>query len=192
MPRPPGWSNPPERSEGMIAIISFLAAVSAVSAMQKALDSDAEWTMERRLKGSTRTLVSSGTVECRRNRGIVWRVREPFESSVEMTTNAMIFTDEDGRRVKPLAELPHYEDFRLATEAFAAGNTNAFDGALAVEEENFADGGWKVRFTPTIAAMRQLVKSVEVTGAALPTNAVLDCGDGGVSVIRFKEKSGVR
>ena len=176
----------------MIALACILAAVSAVSAMQRALDSDAEWTMERRLKGSARTLVSSGTVECRRNRGIVWRVREPFESSVEMTTNAMIFADEDGRRVKPLAELPHYEDFRLATEAFAAGNANAFDDALAMEEESFADGGWRVRFTPRISAMRQLVKSVEVTGAALPTNVVLDCGDGGVSVIRFREKRGVR
>jgi len=169
-----------------------LLAASALSALQTALDSSATWTMERRLPGTTRALVSSGTVDCKAGRGIVWSVKEPFESSVEMTTNAMVFVDEDGRRVKSLDELPHYADIRRATDAFVAGDRAAFDGVFDVAEETLPDGGWRLVLTPGIAGMKRLFTSIELTGAHLPTNAVMRTADGGVSTIRFQERSVVR
>ena len=169
-----------------------LSATAAVSAMQRALDTAATWTMERQLPGASRTLVSSGTVTCHVGQGILWQVAEPFASSVEMTTNAMIFVDEDGRRVKNLDELPHYADIRAATDAFAAGKKDAFDGVFSIEETVCDDGGWKVVLTPEISAIRQLVEKVEILGASLPTNAVLTTGKGGRSTIRFKELERVR
>lgn len=176
----------------MTVVAVMLASTTALSAMQKAMDSDAEWTMARQLPGSSRTLESHGTVSCRTGKGIVWTVKEPFESSVEMTTNAMIFTDEDGRREKSLGELPHYADIRKATDAFVAGNTNAFDGVFSVTERRTADGGWTVTLVPEVSAMKRLFTSIELSGAALPTNAVMKTGDGGQSVIRFKERPRVR
>ena len=164
----------------------------ALSALRQAMDSRADWTMTRRLPGSSRTLESSGTVDCRIGRGIVWAVKEPFESSVEMTTNAMIFTDEDGRRVKSLGELPHYAEIRQATDAFVAGDTNAFDGVFSVTERRTADGGWTVTLVPEVSAMKRLFTSVELSGAALPTNAVMRTEGGGMSEIRFKELPRVR
>lgn len=176
----------------MTVFSAVLLAVSAVTALQRALDSTAEWTMERKLPGSGRTLVSSGDVRCRAGEGIVWTVREPFESSVTMSTNAMIFVDEDGRRVKSLDELPHYADIRRATDAFVAGKTDAFDGVFEIEESHLPDGGWRLVLTPEISAMRRLLSSVEVSGAALPTNAVLRTADGGCSTIRFRGTPRVR
>ena len=175
----------------MFATVLMVFA-TALSALQKAMDSDAEWTMARQLPGSSRALESSGTVSCRTGKGIIWAVREPFESSVEMTANAMIFTDEDGRREKTLGKLPHYADIRKATDAFVAGNTNAFDGVFAVTEKPFADGGWTVTLVPEVSAMKRLFTSIEVSGAALPTNVVMKTGDGGRSVILFKERPRVR
>ena len=176
----------------MIIATVLMVFTTALSAMQKAMDSDAEWTMSRQLPGASRTLESRGTVSCRTGKGIVWTVKEPFESSVEMMTDAMVFTDEDGRREKSLGELPHYADIRRATDAFVAGNTNAFDGVFAVTEKSFADGGWTVTLVPEVSAMKRLFTSVELSGAALPTNAVMKTGDGGQSVIRFKEHPRVR
>lgn len=170
----------------------LLASTVALSALQKAMDSSADWTMTRQLPGSSRTLESRGTVDCRIGKGIVWAVKEPFESSVEMTPNAMIFTDEDGRREKSLGDLRHYDKIRQATDAFVAGNTNAFDGAFSVTERRAADGGWTVVLVPEVSAMKRLFTSIEVSGAALPTNAVMKTGDGGQSVIRFEERSRVR
>ena len=175
----------------MLATV-LMFSVTALSAMQKAMDSDAEWTMARQLPGSSRALESRGNVSCRIGKGVVWTVKEPFESSVEMTPHAMIFTDEDGRREKSLGELPHYADIRKATDAFVAGNTNAFDGVFAVTEKSLADGGWTVTLVPEVPAMKRLFTSVELSGAALLTNAVMKTGDGGCCMIRFRELPNAR
>jgi len=171
----------------ILAFIAILAAAfTPEAALRKALDSSAEWTMERRLAGSDRVLNSSGRVDCRAGEGIVWKVTAPFESSVSMTTNAMIFVDEDGERVKPLSELPHYGDIRSATDAFAAGDKKAFAGVFSIKETVTADG-WTMTLEPEIRAMRYLFTSIELSGAALPTNAVMRSADGGISVISFRE-----
>lgn len=171
----------------MRLVSSLVLAVSAVAALQKALDSNASWTMERRLSGSDRVLTSSGEVSCKAGVGIEWKVLRPFASSVSMTTNAMVFVDEDGRREKSLDELPHYEDIRKATDAFVAGNDKAFDGVFTVEEQRLPPDGWRLVLKPEISAMRRLVEAIELSGAALPTNAVLLSADGTRSVIRFRE-----
>lgn len=160
-----------------------------ITALRRALDGRAAWTMERTLGKGGRTLVSSGTVECVAKSGIVWRVTAPFESSVAMTTNAMVFADEEGMRVKPLSELPHYAEIRAKTDAFAAGETRAFEGIFDLSASDLPQDGWKLVMKPEISAMERLFTEIELTGAALPTNAVLKTADGGRCVIRFRENA---
>lgn len=165
-----------------------LVIAAAVTALRLALGSDAEWIMERQLEGSDRMLISSGTVHCAIGTGIVWKTTFPFESSVTMSTNAMIFVDEDGTRVKPLADLPYYSDIREKTDAFAAGDERAFDGLFKLDREELPDGGWKLVFRPEFSKLERLMKSVEVSGLRLPTNVVMRTGDGSISRISFREK----
>ncbi len=175
----------------MNAVVAALVASTAVAAMQKALDSSAEWTMERRIGGSGKVLVSSGTVRCEKDKGIVWHVKEPFESSVEMTPDSMVLSDDDGVVVKPLAQLPRYAEVRRAVDAFAGGDTNAFSGVFSTNLSEFPDGGWRMTVKPESRAMRRLVTEVEISGAALPTNVVLT-SPSGVSVVRFRESSSAK
>ena len=170
----------------------FLVASAAVSALQQALDAAADWTMERRFPGSSRVLASAGEVRCEKGKGIVWKVLMPFVSSVSMTPTAMIFEDEDGRREKSLDDLPHYEAVREATDAFAAGKTEAFDGLFEVAETPVGTNGWRLVLRPEVSAMKRLFVEIELTGNVLPTNAVLRTADGGVTSIRFKELPHVR
>jgi len=160
---------------------------TCATALRRALDGRAAWTMERRVGKGGRALVSSGTVTCVAGSGIVWRVTAPFESSVAMTTNAMVFTDEEGVRTKPLAELPYYADIRTRTDAFAAGDAKAFDGLFALSAEERPGGGWRLDLRPEVSAMEKLLTKIELTGTALPTNAVLTTADGGSCIIRFRE-----
>jgi len=160
---------------------------SCVEALKKSLNGCAAWTMERRIGKNGRVLRSSGNVECVAGSGIVWRVTAPFESSVAMTTNSMVFADEDGTRVKPLSELPHYAEIRTKTDAFAAGDVKAFDGLFELESTELPGGGWKLVMKPEVSAMERLFTEIELTGAELPTNAVLKTADGGSCAIRFRE-----
>jgi hypothetical protein len=158
-----------------------------VSAIRRALGSGASWRMERRLEGSERTLVSTGVVSCVLSQGIEWKVLHPFPSSVCMTTNSMVFADEEGRRVKPLSDLPYYEEIRERTDAFARGDVKAFDGLFETESEELADGGWRIVFTPQMRAMRRLFTEMEISGRDTMDKAVLKTENGGVSDIRFRE-----
>ena len=163
------------------------------AALRRALNGQADWTMERTLGAGGRTLHSSGTVTCVMQSGIVWRVTAPFASSVAMTTEAMIFEDdEEETRVKPLAELPYYAEIRKKTDAFAAGDAKAFDGLFALTSETLPEGGWRLVMKPEVKAMERLFTEIVLTGNSLPTNAVLKTADGGASVIRFQERSDVR
>ena len=163
-----------------------------VTALRRALGSSAVWRMERTLEGSERTLVSTGVVSCAVSRGIDWKVLHPFPSSVSMTTDAMVFTDEEGRRVKPLSELPYYEDFRKRTDAFSLGDTKAFDGLFEIEVETLPQGRWKMVFTPQMRAMRRLFTAMELSGAETLERAALKTEKGGVSNISFKERPSER
>ena len=168
---------------------AVLAIDLAVPALQVALDSSADWRMVRMLEGSNRPLVSSGTVDCVAGEGIKWTVLSPFESSVSMTTDSMVFADEDGERVKPLKDMPHYAEIRRRTDAFASGDRKAFDGLFTLDATTPGDGrGWTVRMTPDAKAMRRLFESIELSGAETLTNAVMRTGDGGVSRIEFSRR----
>lgn len=159
--------------------------------MRRALSSSADWMMERRLPKSEKALVSSGTVECRLGEsGIEWRTLKPFRSLVAMRGGSMVFEDEDGRRERPASDMPRYGDIRKATDAFAAGKTDAFYEVFDAEAEFVAGGGWKVVIRPRPAALRELVESVEISGAELPTSATLRSANGTVSRISFSKRRG--
>lgn len=180
-----------------LACAAALAASAAdeipqtcVDALRKALGSSASWTMMRRLKGSSRDLVSTGVVDCVAGEGISWRVLYPFPSSVEMTADSMVFVDEDSRREKPLREMPHYAEIRSRTDAFARGDLSAFDGLFGLSASSGPDGGWTLVMKPEVRAMRRMIESVVLSGGRELTNAVLRTGDGGVSTVSFREIPG--
>jgi hypothetical protein len=159
----------------------------SLEALRRALASQATWTMSRRLAESRRPLVSTGIVSCVVGEGIEWRVLYPFASSVSLTTNAMVFADEDGKRVKPLADLPHYKEIQRRTDAFARGDRSAFDGFFDLAAQESPDGTWQLTLTPCVRAFRRLLRSVRLSGDTLPREAQLTNGDGSVSTIRFGE-----
>jgi len=104
-----------------------------------------------------------------------------------MTTNAMVFADEEGTRTKTLSELPHYADIREKTDAFAAGDAKAFDGLFTLSAQVLPAGGWRLEMRPENSALERLFTKIDLTGATHPTNAVLSTADGGSCVIRFRE-----
>jgi len=157
--------------------------------MRKALASSACWKMERRLPGTDRVFVSSGTVDCSvGGDGIEWRTLEPFRSLVAMKKDSMVFEDEDGRREKASGDMPRYSDIRKATDAFASGSLDAFGDVFDMEVCPTDRGGWRAVFRPRIPAMRSLVESAEIEGGELPETVTIRSGSGAVSKIRFVGK----
>lgn len=162
-------------------------APACSKALRRALGSKAAWTMERRFPGSVRTLVSTGAVECTVGEKIVWQTLHPFPFKVSMTTNSMIFADEDVVRVKPLSDMPHYNEIRRRADAFARGDIRAFDGLFKLKTRSSPGGVWHLELTPEISVMRRLFSTLTLTGRDTLTSVVLTSEDGGCSTISFKE-----
>lgn len=161
-----------------------------LEALERALDSEASWTMERSLPGTSRTICSSGIVECKAGRGIAWKTLEPFAVRVEMRAEGMIFEDEDGRRFRPAESVPHYGEIRAAADAVAAGEgVAALEHAFRLEELPCGEGGWRVELVPHNREFREFLPGIELSGAFMPTGAVLRTRGGGVTSIRFEEKA---
>ncbi len=173
------------------AIFASLSAAELPSACQnalwRALDADAAWKMERTFQGSVRPLVSTGIVSCARFRGIVWDMRFPLVSTITMTTNAMVFADEEGMRIKDLADLPYYEEIRTRTDAFSRGNSAAFDGLFAWQVETPSTNSWKLTLTPSLAPLERLFTRIEVAGTDEITNVVWYTAQQGKINLTFKE-----
>ncbi len=141
------------------------------TALRRALDADAAWRMTRTLPGALRPLVSTGLVSCARFRGIVWDMRAPLPLAITLTTNAMVFADEEGMRVKDLDSLPYYAEIRARTDAFADGDATAFDGLFDWRAWMALDGkGWALALKPALAPLRRLFTRIDLSGAAEITN----------------------
>ena len=182
----------------LLLMLFFTTAAFAVvlpshceRAMRRAFNAKASWVMSRTVPGAVRPLVSTGVVSFAVKKGIRWEVRHPFVESVTMTTNEMIFADEDSRRVKPLSQLPHYTELQNACDSFFSGDSKAFDGIFDSSVSITSNGAWTVTMVPSVSAMRRLMTKVEVSGCDTLDHAVIYTGDGGKSSIRFKELPGV-
>lgn len=160
---------------------------SCQNALWRALDADAAWRMERTFPGAVRPLVSTGVVSCARFRGIVWDMRFPIDSTITMTTNAMVFADEEGMRIKDLSDLPYYEEIRKRTDAFSRGDSAAFDGLFAWQVETPTPTSWKLTLTPSLAPLERLFTRIEVEGTDEITNVIWHTAQQGQITLTFKE-----
>lgn len=180
----------------LLAILSSLSsfalpgeAYTAMNAIRNSLKSQANWRMSRQMKGALAPLVSSGTVVCRPQEGIDWRVEKPFESLIQMNASSMIISNEDEVVVKKLNELPHYRQIRERVDRFADGDYAAFEGIFKVRFSEIA-GGWKLELEPENFAMRRLFSRVSVIGGDSIESVKMVNADLSVSEIRFTRGSG--
>ena len=160
------------------------------AAARRALDADAEWKMTKKLAAAQLELESSGVVSCCAGRGIVWEAHEPLMSQIRMTTNAMEFVHEHYTEVKPLKQLPHYEQLRKSVDAFLGGDAKAFDRELRFDWIPAPDGGWRMSVTPLRSQIAKFLNRVELYGATTLERVELLYASGDEVRLKFKELPG--
>jgi hypothetical protein len=155
-------------------------------ALRRALDADAVWTMTRTIGSSPLKLKLEGRVSCANGKGIVWSGEKPFKMRISMTADGMRFSDPEGERTVPSAEMPHYKDVRSAIDGFLAGRDAPFGELFEISPEENASG-WKVKFTPKRRDMRHVINSVSVSGAETVERAEFCYASGERAVFEFRE-----
>ncbi|MBO5643281.1 MAG: hypothetical protein J6S51_04680 [Kiritimatiellae bacterium] len=179
----------------LVMISFFLSVIQSFAnsrehfelALRRALDSSATWTMEKTIEGTPIRISSSGIVKCFKGQGIFWQMQKPFVSGISMKGKEMRFFGEDGERVVPSSEMPHYEEITKAIDEFASGKDVRFEKLFKIEASNLSTNQWRVRLEPKRRDMRQLIKFLELTGSATLNEVVFYFSSGEKAHYTFKE-----
>ena len=160
-----------------------------VTALQRALDADAVWTMEKTLPTLKRPLTSSGEVSCKAGSGAVWRTVRPFLHEIHVTKDFIKLTSAGETETRVCGELPHYAAIQKATDAFLSGDTRAFDVLFDWTWFMPPSGGtWMMRLDVRDSRMRRVLTHVTLSGAETLESVTLATPRNGTLKIRFKEK----
>lgn len=177
----------------MSVLLSFFFLLTAQgsserfeSALRRALDADAGWTMTKTQEDSPIVVRASGSVSCVKGKGIFWKEVYPLRREMAMDAEGFFLCGENGARfeVKP----PRYQDIRRAVDVFLQGGQAPF-GELFEEVFSESGGVWRVVLTPKRADMRRIVESVTVSGKETIAEARFGYASGETAVFRFTEKS---
>lgn len=149
-----------------------------------------EFEQRKTVQGFKHALVSRGDYLVARDRGVVWRTREPFASTLVVTRERLVTHQADGRVVSRL-EARDEPALRMVNEmlfalmaADLASLVQRFrvDGSLQAE-------GWRLLLEPRDAALARWVTRIELEGDRHVRELRLREAQGDESVIRFSAQS---
>lgn len=166
--------------------------VRFVSALQRALDADATWTMTKDLPNLKAPIISSGRVSCWREKGMIWQTLEPFEEEIRITKAAITFIVDDEQEIQPSDEMPYYEDICEATDDFLQGDIDAFEDLFTWTWSETPDtGAWTMILEVERRQLRRLFTTITLTGHTTLETVTFVSGDEkmGVTNVRFVEST---
>lgn len=160
-----------------------------ITAVQRALDADATWTMTKTMPQLQTPLVSSGQVSCWREKGMIWKTLEPWEEEIRLFKTSMTFIIEDEVTTKSYDDMPYYEDICEATDDFLAGDMDAFSDLFDWTWQEDENGAWTMILAVEYRQMHRLFKTITLTGNDVleTVTFVSDDESKGKTHLRFSE-----
>lgn len=160
-----------------------------VAAVQRALDADAQWTMMKTMPELEQPLLSSGVVSCRKEKGMIWKTQKPWEEEIRLYKHEMTFIVDGEAETKTYDEMPYYAEICKATDAFLAGDTDAFDDLFDWTWQEGKNGEWVMTLEVNYRQMRRLLKTITLTGNEVLSTITFISDDTakGVTHLKFHE-----
>jgi outer membrane lipoprotein-sorting protein len=149
-----------------------------------------EFEQRKTVRGFKHPLVSRGDYLVARERGIVWRTREPFASTLVVTRERLLARQADGS-VTTRLEARDEPALRAINETLFALMTTDF----RVLMERFRIEGvmqgenWRLTLTPRDAALTNWITGIDIEGDRYLRQVTLREAQGDSSVLRFSAPS---
>jgi hypothetical protein len=149
-----------------------------------------EFEQRKTVKGFKHALVSRGDYLVSRERGVVWRTREPFASTLIVTRERLLTRQADGT-VANRVETRDEPALRMVNEllfALMAADLQALSQRFRLDGEVQASG-WQLVLVPRDAALARWVARIELEGERHVRSVKLHEAQGDASVIRFSQQT---
>lgn len=146
-----------------------------------------EFEQRKSVRGFRNPLVSRGDFMVARGKGVIWRTREPFASSLTLTRDRLVARSSDGT-VNRTIDAREEPAARVLTElmlALMAADLAGISGRFRVEGELLGDLGWRLELTPADDVIRRTVSRVRMEGERHLRMLQIQETQGDSSEIRF-------
>lgn len=196
------------RRQGLAAVLAAAAMPRAWAANAEATEaalaervkkrlSDApvqrgEFEQKKTVKGFKHPLVSRGDYLFARERGVVWRTREPFASTLVLTRERLQARGADGSTTTALdaRSEPGLRAVNQLLFALLAADLGALAQRFRIEGQAAVDGPWQLRLTPRDAQLAGWLQAVDLQGDRQVQTVQWQEASGDASLIRFSAQAG--
>lgn len=146
-----------------------------------------EFEQRKTIKGFRNPLLSRGDYLVARERGVVWRTREPFASTLVLTRDRLLSRTADGSVATRLdaRDEPGLKAINELLFALMATDLALLAQRFRIDGELVGAEGWTLRLVPRDAAVAQWVARIELEGDRHVRTVRVSEAQGDQSVIRF-------
>jgi hypothetical protein len=146
-----------------------------------------EFEQQKRLRGASQPLVSRGEFLALRERGVLWRTREPVGSSLVVTPQSLRVMAEDGRVLRQLdaQRVPGLREFTQLMLGLMAGELAALQSQFRIDGALHGAKGWSLVLEPTSSAVASQLARIRVAGEGFVDQVTLEEASGDQTLIRF-------
>lgn len=150
-----------------------------------------EFEQRKTLKGFKNPLLSRGDFLLARDRGVIWRTRQPFASELVVTGERLLTRQTDGRvgtQVDTRRE-PGVQAVNEMLFALMAADVSTLSKRFKVDGELRGPTGWRLMLVPTDSALASWLTRIELDGERFVNQARWVEAQGDTSVIQLSAQS---
>jgi hypothetical protein len=150
-----------------------------------------EFEQRKTLKGFKNQIVSRGDFLVSRERGVIWRTREPFASSLTVTKDRLVTRGADGAVTSRITvrDEPGMQMVNEMLFALVSADLRVLSQRFRIEGDTQGKEAWHLVLTPREAALSQAIARIELEGDRYLRSVRLLEGQGDASVIRFSQQA---
>lgn len=188
----------PSRRSALLFVLTLPLAVRAAHAgsllegLQERLSGQGatlrgDFEQQRQLRGARQPLVSRGEFLVVRDRGVLWRTREPVASALVVTPQQLRVMSEDGRVLRQLdaQRLPGLREFTQLMLGLMAGDLTPLAAQFRIDGTLRGAQGWALVLEPLSAAVAAQMARIRVEGDRHVQQVTIEEAAGDQTVIRF-------
>ena len=150
-----------------------------------------EFEQRKTVKGFKHPLLSRGDYLFARERGVVWRTREPFASTLVLTRERLTSRGADGATTTALdaRSEPGLRAVNQLLFALLAADVGTLAQRFGIEGQAPDSGGWQLVLTPRDATLARWLQRVELQGERQVHSVQWLEASGDASLIRFSAQT---
>ncbi len=145
----------------------------------------AAFTQSKSLRALTRPLVSRGRFVFIAEKGVLWRVREPFPSRVLIKKDALISWDGEGKPQRlGFGKNPIFRSLSRVFLAVFSGELDRLRETFEIES-TVSKSNWRLNLKPLDTGFAAIIARIRASGARFVDELRIEEGRGDQTVIKF-------